>query len=393
MPDNRINLNAPLIDFAEVGTTGKLHDEFPKPGPARYDWMRSYLIGLLSHQASFDEPVEFRLGSIWFDLNNAAFKFRRGIQGPILTAEGDEWAGLAHGIEMETGLTLAAWYDQVKAVVSGADPEISAVFVRNTEATVDESVSAGNLLYVSGTRKVAKADQSDSGKCQVIGVSVLTATVGSETVVQHTGLVPIRMEPGLSVSAGDRLWLGTLGRATNARPTTGGIVEVGVVFDETGYDTLSANSAVMAIYSTASVDTTGDEESEIPGQPFIAGSLGVAAGAIIYKTGVAGEVAQASAASVATCNTVVGVSRDAGSAGDTILADTTGLVHVVAELGVSIAPGEIVWLSLSSGAVTNVAPTGSGQVKFALGVCKTGNTLPSRDVVMSWSPRIPVVNP
>lgn len=397
MPDNRINLNAPLIDFADVGTTGKLHDEFPKPGPARYDWMRSYLIGLLSHQASLDEPTEFRLGSIWFDLNSTAFKYRRGTQGPIVVTEGDEWASLANGIEMETGITLADWYDQVKAVVSGADPTVSAIFARNTEATADESISAGNLVYVSGTRRVANADQTDSTegeKYQVVGVSVLTATTGNTTIIQHTGMVAIRMEPGLSVSAGQRLWLGTLGRATNVRPTTGGIVEVGVVFDATAYDSLSSNSTVMGIYATASVDSSSTEESLIPGQPYLVDISDVGAGAVIYKTTLAG-VRQASANAIGSCNTVVGVSREHGVPGDTILADTFGLVDVVAEVGISIAPGEIVWLSADTGggAVTNVAPTGSGQVKFALGVCKEGNTLPSRDVVMSWSPRVPVVNP
>src|SRR5574341_388463 len=114
LPDGRIRLPGPKIDFdAEVGTTGKAHDTFPQPGQARFDHMRSFLIGLLSNQASYNEPVEHRLGTLWYDLNTGAYKFRTDV-GPLLDVDGNNWASLASGIELEPGLTLNDWFEQIR---------------------------------------------------------------------------------------------------------------------------------------------------------------------------------------------------------------------------------------------------------------------------------------
>ncbi len=62
--DNRIRFPSAKIDFAvDVGLTDQEHDGFPGPGqPPRYDWMRLFLHGLLSHQSSESEPTEYRSG-------------------------------------------------------------------------------------------------------------------------------------------------------------------------------------------------------------------------------------------------------------------------------------------------------------------------------------------
>lgn len=78
LPDNRIRFPAEAIDFdTEVGVTYQQHDNYPAPNQAaRYDWARLVVIGLLSHQAAFNEPTEFRNGTLWFDLNSDKFQVR-----------------------------------------------------------------------------------------------------------------------------------------------------------------------------------------------------------------------------------------------------------------------------------------------------------------------------
>lgn len=95
LPDNRIRFSSARIDFAdEVGTTGQEHDSYPSPGQnqARFDWMRIFLIGLLSNQSSFDEPTQFREGTIWFDLNDAILKIRRN----------NSWVQISDAIKLGT---------------------------------------------------------------------------------------------------------------------------------------------------------------------------------------------------------------------------------------------------------------------------------------------------
>lgn len=76
LPDNRIRFSSTLIDFnTEVGVTGQDHDNYPAPGQQpRYDWLRLFLIGLLSNQSSFTQPSQCREGTLWFDLNTSTIK-------------------------------------------------------------------------------------------------------------------------------------------------------------------------------------------------------------------------------------------------------------------------------------------------------------------------------
>lgn len=128
LPDNRIKLSSTLIDFdADVGVASQDHDDFPDAGQqARYDWMRIYLIGLLSNQSSFDEPSQYRDGTIWFDLNTLELKIRMGMTS--------DWRPMAEAIAMEstdeeagdsTIFTLAEWYSSVSDTLNSFAPEIT----------------------------------------------------------------------------------------------------------------------------------------------------------------------------------------------------------------------------------------------------------------------------
>jgi len=73
--DNRILLQGPPISFpGKFGDTGQDHDNYPAPNTqARFDLMRSYLIGVLANQSSDETevPTEKRTGTLWFIKNLA----------------------------------------------------------------------------------------------------------------------------------------------------------------------------------------------------------------------------------------------------------------------------------------------------------------------------------
>jgi hypothetical protein len=120
LPDYRIKFPAPLIDFsADVGLTGQAHDEYPAPGTqARYDHLRLYLIGLLTHQASYLSPFEYSEGTIWFDLNTTALK----------TYFNNQWQEIANAIILTSEgqtVTLADWYtNQATIILKSLAPEV-----------------------------------------------------------------------------------------------------------------------------------------------------------------------------------------------------------------------------------------------------------------------------
>ena len=76
LPDNRLQFPPTRIDFdTQVGITGQAHDLFPGPNQQpRFDWLLCWFIALLANQSSFDEPTQYREGTLWFDLNLNALK-------------------------------------------------------------------------------------------------------------------------------------------------------------------------------------------------------------------------------------------------------------------------------------------------------------------------------
>lgn len=122
MIDNRIRFDAPLIDFpGTVGLSGQTHDNFPAPNQqARFDWMRMFLIGLLSCQSSNTPPSQYRLGTPWFDLTDETLKIR--------TSNG--WSPISEVIKLDDAVgstgafTLQDWYNEIKSIVGALRSEI-----------------------------------------------------------------------------------------------------------------------------------------------------------------------------------------------------------------------------------------------------------------------------
>lgn len=392
LPDNRLNLQGPLIDFdTTVGTTGQAHDTFPKPGPARFDQMRSYLIALLANQSSFSEPVEFRVGSLWFDLNDTFFKYRANNPGPIISTEGNNFIDLANGIKLDTGLSLADWYEEVKDIISGIDPGVSSIFSRLTNATADEAMSAGSIVYVSSNRRVKLADQTNPAKSEPVGVITVSANMNEGTVIQHIGLARLRMAPGLTLHPGDKVWMGAAGRGTNDEPATGNIRQVGVVFDTSDYVPTASDPTTLVLFNLAGVDATSPAPIVVPPLEFIAsGSIG--AGAILYLDGSgSNKVSIADANVLGHCNTIVGVARNTVTVGQTVLVDTFGALTVLSDGTPPIGAGVPVYLSLSTGKVTATQPSTSGQVVAFLGYANTPTSGSFQNLTITWAPRAPVV--
>jgi hypothetical protein len=118
-PDYRIKFPAPTIDFTDdVGTTGQDHDNYPSPGTqARYDWMRLMLIGLLTHQASYEEPTQYRDGTVWYDLETLELKIWQSGDGGSSGA----WTKLSDvimvGLAGTTPVSLTNFYEQFQVLV------------------------------------------------------------------------------------------------------------------------------------------------------------------------------------------------------------------------------------------------------------------------------------
>jgi hypothetical protein len=124
LPDNRVRLTAPKINFAtDVGETGQDHDNYPPPqGQARFDHLRMYLIGLLAQQSSYNPPTQYRDGTTWFDLNDGTIKIRMG----------DTWHQLADAISVaQNGGVSTQSLSEFTAFVQQTLPNITPDIVYN----------------------------------------------------------------------------------------------------------------------------------------------------------------------------------------------------------------------------------------------------------------------
>lgn len=101
--DNRIRLDQTPVDFTESGTTGQNHDKYPKDqSRARYDQMRSFLIGLLANQSSENEPLEKRTGTTWFDKKVNLMKLFTLVDGSYIPKHLSNFIGINTGDEVDT---------------------------------------------------------------------------------------------------------------------------------------------------------------------------------------------------------------------------------------------------------------------------------------------------
>ena len=160
LPDNRMRFPAPPIDFeGDVGETGQDHDNFPEPGQARYDWMRMAIIALLSNQASYDEPVNYRAGTFWFDLTTGILKVRMG-DG----VAGTEWKDFSEAIQVTDGVTLKDWFDAINTTLAErlvSTTELEAALGHFFTADVSGNISSFVMTSPSGNR--FRVTISDSG--------------------------------------------------------------------------------------------------------------------------------------------------------------------------------------------------------------------------------------
>lgn len=117
LPDNRLRFSSTKIDFTnDVGTTGQPHDSYPGPNlEPRYDWLRMWFISLLANQSSYDEPSNYRDGTIWFDLNGPTIK--------IYTE--NKWKEITEAINVSENQTLAEWISNVSDLLQSATPEMT----------------------------------------------------------------------------------------------------------------------------------------------------------------------------------------------------------------------------------------------------------------------------
>lgn len=131
LPDGRIRFPALAIDFgSDVGLSGGNHDNYPPAGgQARYDHMRMVIIGLLSQQASYDEPTEYRDGTPWFDLNEGILKIRfNGTWTPF-----SQVISVQQNASGENTKTLAQFYSELEAALVNLSSEV----VYNGTASAD----------------------------------------------------------------------------------------------------------------------------------------------------------------------------------------------------------------------------------------------------------------
>lgn len=155
LPDNRIRFNTPVIDFdTDVGVTGQSHDTYPSNGSQlRYDWMRMFLIGLLSSQSSYTEPTQYRHGTIWFDLTTSTFK----------AYNGTSWVDLSELIGVGTDnagdpITLSDMYTTFSSMV-GNTPTVSfGGYSTTTGATIIPVPSALQPAISSNSRPFVWVD-------------------------------------------------------------------------------------------------------------------------------------------------------------------------------------------------------------------------------------------
>lgn len=117
--DNRIRYPEPEINFSvDVGLTGQAHDDYPEKGTApRFDWMRLYLIGLLSNQSSELPPCEYRPGTVWFDLLRRSLMFHRDPIGNPYFQIGN-FIPICYGIQVTTTVGTATTDESIYELLS-----------------------------------------------------------------------------------------------------------------------------------------------------------------------------------------------------------------------------------------------------------------------------------
>lgn len=145
LPDNRLRFPATRLDLAtEVGETSQQHETFPAAGqPPRADWLLMWFISLLSNQSSYDEPSQYRIGSLWYDLNTTSFKIY----------DGSTWVDLANSISIN-GVPLSDWATAADAVLTSATPEVtfSGRCIANNTTNIAVPIALRSQIDITNSR-------------------------------------------------------------------------------------------------------------------------------------------------------------------------------------------------------------------------------------------------
>jgi len=205
--DNRIRLDETPIDFTRTDDVDQLHSEYPSPNvQSRYDFMRSYLIGLLSNQSSPGdcEPYEKRIGTTWFNKDIAMLLMYNGEQfdsiSKYLSVE------IVNGDNTSGNSSLQSVIDDIRSIIAFAGPRAvwSGIFTSDENNFIpipDEFQEYSTLpdmkafVYIDGllidprrtiidsqTPKQINLVGVDSKPNQTFTVKLEKATVKSETI-------------------------------------------------------------------------------------------------------------------------------------------------------------------------------------------------------------------
>lgn len=142
------------------------------------------------------------------------------------------------GVSVGSTVTPAA----LNALTNGSngDPyhthsNVQASSIDMTGFTLWATPVVGEIGYISATATAAKAQANSFSTANAIGVyagtaGTLLALVGTQSLFFDAGLT--------TVTAGQRVWLSstTAARVTNVEPSSGFSLELGTVFDGTGYN-------------------------------------------------------------------------------------------------------------------------------------------------------------
>lgn len=166
-----------------------------------------------------------------------------------------------------------------------------------------------------------------------------------------------------------------------------------VVYLTTPSDSVAIGTLTM--FGGEKVRVVGSIIADSSGQLYTAGPSGVGAYRIVYKNlAVNDTVSHADAGALSTSETVLGVAMNMAASGNQVRVDNHGVVVVEPGAAVSISAGQKIFLGVADqGKVTNVEPSGSGQVKLFLGVARTSNSGPGLTFNMVWCPRMPMLIP
>lgn len=192
LPDNRIRFPATRLDFdASVGVTGQDHDTYPSAGQQpRYDWMRMFLIGLLSNQSSFSEPSQYRQGTLWFDLNTLAMKVW------VENSTGDgSWQLLSEVIKLGD-TTLSDWYQQVSDIVAASAPIITFGGTSSNDGATNISIPESVRSAVNPERNVPFVYKNgvliDPRNCQLLSTTTIQLINGASINNGETFFVELK---------------------------------------------------------------------------------------------------------------------------------------------------------------------------------------------------------